>query len=402
MKRCLIFILGTTILLSCNNSRNTNVELNKEIKPVEFPYLIDIENNLGKPMTIPLSSIASKLEYIPLETGKNSLIGEINQIELSTDYIFVFANRPSKLLQFDRKGKFIRQIGANGRGPGEYIGVMGFCIDQKYKKIYISNKDAYAFLEYNFNGEYLRTIKFFQNWESIQFLVYDTIGFAFYMLDDRGYSIHAKYNLYLTNFECQMIFKIERFLIRKSNLSLNEVPFYYFNDLIHFRQFAVDTLYTLNNEKPEPYAIFNLGKGKMDPNLMFTANNGDELRKQIEKDIWLGETLENQGYIFTKLNLGLFDSFKFCIFNKQTLETSILENDGFINDLDGGISFWPKFVYNNDSILIDYWGSAELLKYMRNKNSKELREKFGERYDRLEKIVNEIDEMSNPVLITLR
>lgn len=401
MTRHFIFLLSTTVLFSCNNPKTSINEVNKGIKPVEFPYLIDIEKNLEKPMTVPLSSIGKALEYIPLETKKSSLIGEINQIEISTKYIFVYTNRPSKMLQFDRKGKFIRQIGANGRGPGEYIGVMGFCIDQKNEKIFISNKDAYALLEYNFNGEYIRTIKFFQKWESIQFQVYDTIGFAFYLFDDRGFSIHSKFNLYVTDYAGNLLFNIKRHLIRKSNAVLGKVPLYDLNGILHFKQYAVDTLYTLKNEKTEPYAIFNLGKEKMDPNLLFTLSNRIEIKKQIENKIEIGEILENGEYLFTRLALGMSDSSKYCIFNKQTSEITILKNNGFTNDLDGGILFWPKFVYNNDSILIDYCGSDELLKYIRNNNSKELRKKFGEKYDRLEKISNEVDEMSNPILIIL-
>lgn len=402
MKKCFFLLLCTTILLYCKNSNTTNSDVNIGTKPVEFPYFLNIEESLDKPKTFLLSRIGQEIEYIPLETTANNPMREIGRIVFTKDFIFLSAS--SKVFKFDRKGKFIGKIGTNGRGPGEYTQLADFCIDQKNEKIFIlaGGSSKNNVLEYNFNGEFISSS--ILDWYTGQIFVHDTLGLVFYIGDDRNSSIHSKWNLYITDFKCTPLFKISRYSTRESNLDATKVPMYIFNEVLHYKQYAVDTSYILKNNKPEPYAIFNLGQRKLDPNLMFAGSNQNisEMMKEIEDDIEIREISENEHYLFVRLALGLTDSSFHYIFHKQTSETAILDNNGFKNDLDGGKSFWPKYIYNNENILVDYSNAFELLNYMRNINSKELREKFGEKYDRLEKIVNELDEMSNPVLIILR
>ena len=51
---------------------------------------------------------------------------------ITEDYIFIYCPHKTGLLQYTRDGKFIRRIGANGRGPGEYLGIKGgFTVDPK-------------------------------------------------------------------------------------------------------------------------------------------------------------------------------------------------------------------------------------------------------------------------------
>jgi hypothetical protein len=116
-------LLIITILISCNSGASKKI--NNEPDPALLPYHIDLEKNKNtKPF--PLSSIGKKIEYIPLETTPNSLIGSLNGVGLDLANIvfsdsFIFISDGEKLLQFDRSGKFIKQIGSVGRGPGQYL-----------------------------------------------------------------------------------------------------------------------------------------------------------------------------------------------------------------------------------------------------------------------------------------
>jgi hypothetical protein len=136
MTKYLSILLGAILIFSCNNSKNHNRADKKAFNSIDLLYLIDIEKNLSETKSIPLSSIGKQLEYIPLETNPNCMIERIEHINFSEDFMFIADY--NKVLQFDRKGKFLRQIGANGRGPGEYSGVLGFCIDEKNRKVFIN------------------------------------------------------------------------------------------------------------------------------------------------------------------------------------------------------------------------------------------------------------------------
>ena len=98
-------ILLFFILLSCSNLSNRDkIDSKIYFKSVEGNKLdIDIE-----------------LKFIPLETIDNNLIGNISQIAIYKDKIFVLDRFYSKrLYAFKTDGTYIGQIGNQGNGPGD-------------------------------------------------------------------------------------------------------------------------------------------------------------------------------------------------------------------------------------------------------------------------------------------
>lgn len=59
------------------------------------------------------------VEYVPLELTDESLIANILDITVTDEYIFVYSTRQDGVLQFDRKGHFLRRIAKTGNGPGK-------------------------------------------------------------------------------------------------------------------------------------------------------------------------------------------------------------------------------------------------------------------------------------------
>jgi len=399
MTKTLSILLVMIIFSSCNNSKSPNLPDNKVDKSNDLPYLIEIEQNLEVTKAVPLSSIGKELEYIPLETKPECMIEKILHILFSEDFIFIADY--GKILQFDRKGNFLRQIGADGRGPGEYYGISGFCIDQKNKTLLVNSFGGRKILEFDFNGSHIRS--FDQPWRSFQFFVYDTTGFIIHFTNDNDSTFYSKYNFYITDHEFTPIHKIKRNFIRKSNIAAREIPLYYFNNILHFKQYTVDTLYTLENEKPKPYAIFKLGKSKLDPNIMFDGRNQNvaQMVKEIENYFEISKIIETDNFLFTNLAFGVADSSKYCIFNKQSAETIIIEDEGLRNDIDGGIRFWPRYIYD-DNLLVDYIDAFKFLSLLKKGESKSLLGEGDNRNDKLEILKKKLTESSNPVLIVLK
>ena len=135
-----------------------------------------------KEQSVFLSSIGKELEYIPLETNPNSLIGDNPHFEFTSDYIYVASAPYGRLSQFDKTGKFINQIGTNGRGPGEYITASSFCIDQLLERIFImSCWSKCTILEFGFEGKYIQSFNL--PWDTNGFHVLDNLGFVFEIAD---------------------------------------------------------------------------------------------------------------------------------------------------------------------------------------------------------------------------
>jgi hypothetical protein len=159
----------------------------------------------------------------------------------------------------------------------------------------------------------------------------------------------------------------------------------------------------LENEKPNPYAIFKLGKSKLDPNIMFDGRNPNvaEMIKEIKNYFEISKILENENYLFTNIAFGVADSSKYCIFNKKSAETTIIEDVGLKNDIDGGMRFWPKYIFN-DNILVDYVDAFKFLNMLKDRESNSLKKEGTNRIDQLEILKKSLTETSNPVLIVLK
>lgn len=73
-----------------------------------------------------------------LKLKKDLILGEevpgpylfalVNGIEVSDKYIYVLDSKMAKVKVYDLKGRFIREIGRKGEGPGEFMSPVNFCL----------------------------------------------------------------------------------------------------------------------------------------------------------------------------------------------------------------------------------------------------------------------------------
>ena len=106
------------------------------------------------------SDFFSEVEFVPLETTKNSMIGEIFTVRMYADTLFVFDQNIAKtLFLFTRDGKFIRKIGNLGKGPGEYIYPTDFNVNLKNRTVSFLARNSNKIIFHNFEGEHIKDIK---------------------------------------------------------------------------------------------------------------------------------------------------------------------------------------------------------------------------------------------------
>lgn len=81
---------------------------------------IDLAKSIKyEPKIILLSEIASDVQYIPLETNDNCLIGGELNISISGNDIIAADHQTRSFYRFNNSGKYINKIGNQGQGPGE-------------------------------------------------------------------------------------------------------------------------------------------------------------------------------------------------------------------------------------------------------------------------------------------
>jgi hypothetical protein len=108
---------------------------------------------------ISLSSLIESLEIVKFETTEKALLENAWFTEVSDKYICVKTRGafPAKL--FDRKGKYLCDLGKIGRGPGEYNQLYGMQIDSRKDLVYlIPFARTRKILVYDINGNHQKDI----------------------------------------------------------------------------------------------------------------------------------------------------------------------------------------------------------------------------------------------------
>ena len=114
MKKTFLYIL-ILINYACSNTKH---EIGNKVIPLNqaFEQLEEIS----------VEDIGRHIDYVPLETTDESLIGDRAYIRILKDKLLV-ASREQPVKMFDRKtGKFIRCVGKIGQGADEYLLQDGF------------------------------------------------------------------------------------------------------------------------------------------------------------------------------------------------------------------------------------------------------------------------------------
>lgn len=149
-----IVILGSIFSLwSCGTKE---VKVDVVSSGGEELYVCDI-SKVKDSLDIPLSKLVESIHIVKLDTAKDALFGW-GSMTMTDNYIGVASSQqPYKL--FDKNGKFIRNIGAVGKGPGEYLNIYCSQIDEKDGRVYLMPWQTKVLLPYTLEGEALPPIQ---------------------------------------------------------------------------------------------------------------------------------------------------------------------------------------------------------------------------------------------------
>ncbi|MDD4000914.1 MAG: 6-bladed beta-propeller [Bacilli bacterium] len=113
-------------LFSCQNDSPKNFIIDLE-------KAIDVSSSKNS-----LSSLIESYNITQLETSSDCLIGRISKV-VKVSNLFFIKTSGSELLVFDREGKYLRQIGNKGKGPGEYVQIADFSVSEDGSVVAISS-----------------------------------------------------------------------------------------------------------------------------------------------------------------------------------------------------------------------------------------------------------------------
>jgi hypothetical protein len=128
----------------------------------------------------------AEVEYIPLETNDNTLIGVSRTVYVSDNYIIIINVMSGDVLVFDGKGKSKFSFNHKGQSGTEYIYINAIAFDEKAKELFISDRSSAVpkFLVYAEDGTFKRSLPIppdfsprdMFSFDDATLLVYDEFG----------------------------------------------------------------------------------------------------------------------------------------------------------------------------------------------------------------------------------
>lgn len=345
----LILIVFSCLLLQCKNEiEGTNVSVSE----------IDITNPRNGHAL--LSEIADYVEYIPLETTDSCLIGKISIISINSHGIFISDYR--HLLHFDLKGKFINTIGSQGRGPGEFINIVDFYVDEKRSQIILMQSNS--IFVYSIDGEFLwsqstpsphRLLSRLQNGRFV--FLYDWPTFLY----NDGYSLSISDSS--AKYYTKALYRGWAPTSKKDLLlgSSGYCKLEYFDGELTYWENRSDTIYKISED------------GQLRPTYLLIRENSPPVNATSE-DIFsmkyqiISKLYESREYFFFPQVLNSpQEATSFILYKKASKEAILVQhknsvwNDGidysaFLNDIDGGWYFSPKGITSSGDPYSYFYG----------------------------------------------
>ena len=423
-------------LSSCSSSNNRGVCDDELLQVKVFPTKENVKRLYA-------SEIITDLEYIPLETSEKCLINENYKTEISENYILV-SSKPHLIL-FSRQGKYIRNIGSQGPGPEEYSYPSKTAIDEKSGMIYNLNYNELT--AYRISGEFVKKLYLKD--------IYKKAGIN----SSFNKIVHWKENLFCANVRlytgiednCIVIFSLDgqimklfpnsiKFKRPESNVTHGRgaddyADVYVYKGQLKYRYINSDTLFRLNDQLEFiPDAIFDLC-GRNAPENIRVKKDAD-----LSKYTYLMDIKETENYFsflcdFGKINPQeiktqgcLYDkkSKKLIIFKVELLgqqpapevpsmpgvfinnsSSGQLVNDyspWIINDIDGGLDFGIhgshiSIIQSANQFICARYQPHKLLKDLNIEHFASKKIKNKEAHERLKKLLENLDEEDNPVIM---
>ena len=97
------------------------------------------------------------IEYIPLETRDDVLIGRISKVILHNNKFYLLDSSVAKsIFIFNKEGKHLNTISTLGRGPNEYLSPKNITIDKYNNELILIDNSSSSLLYYDLDGNFKR------------------------------------------------------------------------------------------------------------------------------------------------------------------------------------------------------------------------------------------------------
>lgn len=399
MTRHTLIALAAILACSCGTPRQP--------APEAVSNIIDLTSALQNPREVRLSELVDSITFVPLETSPQSNLSAAQQIRFSGDYIIPY----NKF--FDWNGKFLGTIGATGRGPLETLWPVSNAIFADGHFYSLGEK----LLEFDTTGKATGKVRYLNSPVERTGALWRNVAFA-----PAGESFLA-YNhpdsLYFIDRDFQIVGsrRVVEMKTEKSSSQHHADKFATeYNDVAVFYNFMNDTIFHVSNARLDPQWVVSY-TGQQRPDLAFfeewfsllfdmgnavMAGNGEnsELYRRSKGKHIATAAYETDDYVILPMKELVFFVPQedrplpyITYFVKATGETIRVAGAGFVDDILGLGTFYPKWGVYREKMITSIW-PYELHDLIAE------RQRTGTPVDpRLEALAVTVREGDNPILL---
>lgn len=236
-----------------------------------------------------LEEISDSVIKVTLENHEDAFITNVKEV-VSVDSNFVVVTYDNRILIFDQSGKFVKVLGKQGDGPGEYRFLSAFAKDEGSRKLYVISSKKVLVYTFDFQLVDEFTLDFYVSNFSFQKDKIFVISYEYEIAVDDGFATETSMYILDTNFNILDTIPIRK-VVRKDRqagrLGYNKfISSDGFNSFIYApvatnERFLRDTLFQLDTNRIIPYAKLRFAEPHLDErsikryfiaNIFLTAN----------------------------------------------------------------------------------------------------------------------------------
>lgn len=405
-----VLIFAMIVLCSCGRKSTDNTTNPDSVIKIDL---------LSEPESVitGLSDIAENIEYIPLQTTENSLIGAFTLKTLNVDDRIYIQNggMTGEILCYDLSGKFLFKISNKGRGPEEYDFITDFDVSSDNKVLTILSGSTRKLVTYGISDSgftFLRSITLNEPAPWRVSLVPET-DLAFLsipswlgtepalslLINVAGDTIHSRPNS--CNFD-----RIQTGGVA-SRSTEGKLLTYKIGDLVCFKEDLSDTVFYVDakNSSFKPRIIFDTHGTSFTP-----AMRGGSEKLKDNSTTYIPKIFETSRYVFSMFYtiiveqriVNLYGFF----FDKKTnskykIDVGEDRKPRVKDDLSGGPDFTIEYQENpcSNGRLFSFAEAMMLKKYVDSDDFKNAKVRDPGKKSELKKLADSLEETDNPVLI---
>lgn len=387
-----IFLFALMVIIGSCSGKNRLKTEEDTIKTIDL--LMEAESEITM-----LSEIAENIEYIPLETTENSLVGSVTKF-IKCDKRIYIKNSFDEIICFDSEGKFINKLNKLGRGPEEYLLISDFDVTTDNKLLVILAGDKIITFrntgsEFQFaksmdlNDPVPSRISIIPGTTNILMSVDPVTGKETslnILINLKGDTLNLKPNSYLFGEDLKGI-------RRMANESLH----YVHAENVFFKEEFSDTVFSIDKNSYEfiPCLILDSHGQGLSPKVRYDR---EYARNHGNKMYWVYSIMESPGYLLYTYEHNM--SRNRIIYNKvANTKYKITLNDPFKDDLAGGPPFDP--VLSSDGKMYSLLEVLTLKTHVSKTDFKDIPVNNSGAKEELVRLAHSLYENDNPVVVVV-